>query len=475
MKAAAVALDRGAEVVDVVVAELLAERVGEDEREHRLGNPARRGHDADIAAFDVGRRRLARAKVGRGQWLHERRDRFERDLENDVLAVRHAALQAARAVALPDERAVPNADRIVHRASALAGRRERVGELHALRALDRHERLRDAPVEAAVPLRERSEARYDAGRPQGDDPAEGISGVAGGGDGGDHGTAALGIGAADLARLDRVAVEARLAHDVPHRPRLARALGPPDAAHRLRDCAGGDAGRRLPGTRPLDDVPHVGMPELERACEIGVTRAQPGHRIGWFRDGLDAHHAFPVHGVAVGDLECQRPARGAALAHATGDANGVPLDPLPRTATVPELPAPQVAVDVRRRHREARRDAVQDREHLRPVGLAGRQEPHTGRGRAARMTSSGAGTPVQSSNERAAWWRSMLRPSTTVTFSVAFARLTSGVSSAVGTRSITHIGSRTSSKASSPFSPSGVALTTASTGPQTLGHWTTAA
>src|SRR5207237_7330602 len=145
------------------------------------------------------------------------------------------------------------------------------------------------------------------------------------------------------------------------------------------------------------------------------------------------------------------------------DVHSVALDLLPSPAPVAQLPAPEVRVDLGGRHRESCRHAVDDREDARPVRLAGGEEPHTGRGSAARIGSSGAGTPVQRSNARAAWWRSMLRPSTTVTFSVAFARLTSGVSSAVGTRSITHIGNSPSSRASSPLSPCGVPVKTAST------------
>jgi hypothetical protein len=54
-ESAPVPLDRGAQVVHVVVAELLAERVGEDKGEHRLGHHAGRWNDADVAALDVRR------------------------------------------------------------------------------------------------------------------------------------------------------------------------------------------------------------------------------------------------------------------------------------------------------------------------------------------------------------------------------------------------------------------------------------
>ena len=133
-----------------------------------------------------------------------------------------------------------------------------------------------------------------------------------------------------------------------------------------------------------------------------MTRTEARDRVGWFGDRLDAHHSLPVHRVAVHDLERERRASGPPLTHAAGDAHRIALDALPRATAVSELPAAQVEIDLRRRHCETGGDAVQDGEDHRPVGLAGGQEPHTRRGRAARMTSSGAGTPVQSSNERAA-------------------------------------------------------------------------
>src|SRR5207245_8269510 len=63
-KTATVALDGGAEVLDVVVAELLAQGIREHERQHRLGDHARSGYDAHIAPLHVRGGRLAAAQVG---------------------------------------------------------------------------------------------------------------------------------------------------------------------------------------------------------------------------------------------------------------------------------------------------------------------------------------------------------------------------------------------------------------------------
>src|SRR5258706_6255786 len=95
----AIAVDRGDEIVGVIGAELLDERIGKNEREHRLRDDPCRRDDADVAALDVCRRRRTGAQVCGGQWLHQRRDRLESDLDNDVLAVAHSTLETTGAVA----------------------------------------------------------------------------------------------------------------------------------------------------------------------------------------------------------------------------------------------------------------------------------------------------------------------------------------------------------------------------------------
>jgi hypothetical protein len=52
----------------------------------------------------------------------------------------------------------------------------------------------------------------------------------------------------------------------------------------------------------------------------------------------------------------------------------VALDLHPRATAHAPLPAPQIAVDGRGGERDARRDAVEDAEEARAVGLAGREQ-----------------------------------------------------------------------------------------------------
>ena len=90
------------------------------------------------------------------------------------------------------------------------------------------------------------------------------------------------------------------------------------------------------------------------------------------------------------------------MPHAARDVHRVALDVLSRAAAVAELPAPQVAVDVRRGDPNTGRDAVEHRDEPRTVRLAGGEKSHIARGSAARITASGASRPVHMTNDRAA-------------------------------------------------------------------------
>src|SRR4030088_1791173 len=111
-EARAIALDRCDEIVRGIAPELLDERMGQDGRAHRFRDDTGGRDDAHIAALDVRRRRSAGAQIRRGKRLHERRDRFERHLEDDVLAVAHTALEATGAVTPTGELPVPDSEGI---------------------------------------------------------------------------------------------------------------------------------------------------------------------------------------------------------------------------------------------------------------------------------------------------------------------------------------------------------------------------
>ena len=81
----------------------------------------------------------------------------------------------------------------------------------------------------------------------------------------------------------------------------------------------------------------------------------------------------------------------------------VALETLPRAAAVPLLPPSEVSVDLLADESQARRQPADDRDEPRPMRLpgGGQVERHTGKPTAARIASTGAGEPVQISNDAA--------------------------------------------------------------------------
>src|SRR5574341_383343 len=90
-------------LVDAVAAELLDHGRSDLEGRDGLGNHAGRGHGADVGAFHARLEGLLRLEVHGAQGLHERGDWLHCRAENDLLAVAHPALDAARVVRLAEE------------------------------------------------------------------------------------------------------------------------------------------------------------------------------------------------------------------------------------------------------------------------------------------------------------------------------------------------------------------------------------
>src|SRR5260370_20994512 len=152
---------RAAEVGVVVAPDLLAavaadlpeQGLGEDDRHQGLAHDAGRRHGADVAALDDGLDRLLRGEVHRLERRAERGQGLHRGADDDRLAVRHPALEAAGVVGLALEAALGVEQDLVVDARAGAPRGlEAEAELAALDRLDRAERLRGPAVEPAVPL-----------------------------------------------------------------------------------------------------------------------------------------------------------------------------------------------------------------------------------------------------------------------------------------------------------------------------------
>ena len=280
-------------------------------------------------------------------------------------------------------------DLVVRLRAAHPREREAVADLDALHRLDAHQRRREPRVQAGLPRGVRAETRNDAARAHLDDPADGV---------------ALGACSVD-ALLEVVADDG------------ARDLDADLAEQRLRDGAGGDDHRRVPGTGALEGVAGVGEAVLEHAGEVGVAGPRQRDRLLAlaFRLALGrerAHPPRPVLVVAVPDDERERRPERPPVAEARVHLDLVGLDLLARAAAVALLAAAEIRVDRRLVEDEARRQPADDRDQRRAVRLAcsDQFQTHGSKPTAARMTSTGAGIPVQSSNDAAPWATSTSRP-----------------------------------------------------------------
>ena len=189
---------------------------------------------------------------------------------------------------------------------------------------------------------------------------------------------------------------------------------------RLRHGAGGNVDRRVPRGRALERVADVREPVLLYAGEVRVTGPWEGDRLRPLPLGLalgrpGAHPPRPVPVVAVADDERERRAERATVAEAGKHLDLVRLDLLARRAPVALLAAAQVRVDRRAVEHEPGRQARDDRDESRPVRLAGRcqLERHPANPKARRIAGTGAGRPVQSSNDAAPCATSTSSPSST--------------------------------------------------------------
>ena len=233
-----------------VAAELLASGARELPGDRRLRDDRERLHRGHVAALDERRRGLARGEVDGCERLHERRQRLHRRAHDDLLAVRHAALDAAGAI-----RRAPlvGADLVVRLRSAQLRKREAVADLDALDRLDAHQRRGEPRVEAVLAPRVRAEAGRNAGRAHLDRPAERVAVLA--------------------RRVDGGRICAR------DRQRLARHGDADLGEQRLRHRTGGDVHRRVACGRALERVPHVREAVLLHAGQVGVAGPRQRHRL----------------------------------------------------------------------------------------------------------------------------------------------------------------------------------------------------
>src|SRR3954453_3556589 len=379
------------EVAERVAAELVARRDRELPRHACFGDHRERLDGRGVAALDEPFSRLTRREVDRRQWPHQRRERLHRRPHDDLLAVRDGPLDTAGTVRLAVEATLVADDLIVRLRPAQVGNREAVADLDALHRLRPHDGGGQARIEPLAFRRVRPESRRNAACAHLHDAADRVAG-----------------GARSIdALLEVVTEHSTFDRDVHF------------AEQGLRDRAGRDDRGRVTRAGAFECVADVGQPVLERAGEVRMPRPRQRHRLHALARGLavgrpGAHPPAPVLVVAIPDDERERRAERPAVPQAGEDLDGVGFDALPRAATVSLLPPPEIGVDRAALEDEARGQAGDDRDERRAVRLArGNELEHQAERTAACMTSTGADTPVQSSNAAAPCATSTSSPSTT--------------------------------------------------------------
>ena len=152
---------------------------------------------------------------------------------------------------------------------------------------------------------------------------------------------------------------------------------PKDVAHdvhayrvqeRLGERAGHDACGRLTGARAFEHVTCVVERVLLHAREIGVTRTRCGEALAR-RPGRRGHLFLPLGPLGVQDLDGDGRTKGAAVAHATDDAQHVTLKAHPRAAPVSQSSASQLVTDRIDVDGETRGQALDDHAERRTMTL----------------------------------------------------------------------------------------------------------
>src|SRR5581483_1331733 len=185
--------------------------------------------------------------------------------------------------------------------------------------------------------------------------------------------------------------------------------------------ARGNHHRGVPRARALERVPHVRKPVLEHPGEVRVAGPRQRHRLLALALGLAlrrprVHPPGPALVVAVAHEKGKRRSERPPVAEPGEHLDLVGLDLLARAAPVALLAAAKILVDRGPVEHQPGRKAADDRDQRGPVRLPGGDERkgHGAKPTAARITSTGAGIPVHSSNDAAPCATSTSRPSTTV-------------------------------------------------------------
>ena len=175
----------------------------------------------------------------------------------------------------------------------------------------------------------------------------------------------------ELRRRHRLRHRAADAHHVRHD--LHAQLTEEAPAHSARR----DARRRLSRARALENVADVVVVVLERAREVARAPAAASLRLRRRPvPRLDRHHLAPILPVLVHEEERDRAAQRLAAPHAREDADAVVLDLHPPAAPIAMLPPRKIRIHVVLEQGQPRGHPLDDRHQPLPMRLPRRQKPN---------------------------------------------------------------------------------------------------
>src|ERR1043165_7637308 len=380
----AVRLEVANHLGDVIAAELLARGLGQRERDHRLADDSGCRDGGHVRALEGRALLLLGVNVHGRERAPERRDGLEEAAHAQLLAVRDAAFEAARAVRRSHEGARLRvvADLVVHLRAGKPRGLDARADGDGLDRRDGHQRAREPPVELRVPGGVRAEAGDDSARDDLEDAAERVALAPLLVNERDHPVLRFGVGAVQRRfvgdgrdalplNFERSVGDAAELYDV------AANLDAEDREQLLCKCAAGDARGGLARRRALKYVAQVARAVLESTREVCVAWARTLQAtrlpfLDFFNFArLDRHHLSPVRPVLILDEQRDGRAEREAVADAAQDFGAVALDLHAPAAPVAPLPALKLAVDLLRVNGETRRQTLDDGDERATVRLTG--------------------------------------------------------------------------------------------------------
>ena len=150
----------------------------EHDGHHGFADDSGRRNDADIGAFIGGFGRFARFQIDRFERPAQRGDRLEKAAHPQILAVRHAAFEAAGAVVAAEETAVFAVvmNRVLHFRTETLRALLRPADFHAFDGLHGDDGLREFAIETRIPGDVGAEPRRQTVRHYFKDAADRVAG-----------------------------------------------------------------------------------------------------------------------------------------------------------------------------------------------------------------------------------------------------------------------------------------------------------